>query len=168
MWNGWVVGLAGCALILSGCAGAQTRQGVARLQSQVGLLEERVTQLERSVTMGPGMPLSHETAPTDFRISAEQPVQPTTVRSSGKSPAAKTSLKPSTREIQQALKNAGFYQGAIDGKRGPMTREAVKEFQRLHGLSDDGVVGKQTWAKLSAYEDLSAGSGEATAAEVLK
>lgn len=168
MRNGWVVGLAGCTLILSGCAGAQTRQGVARLQSQVGLLEERVAQLERSVTTGPVMPLSRETAPAELGITAAQPVQPKTARSSGKSSTAKTALKPSTRDIQQALKNAGFYQGAIDGKMGPMTREAVKEFQRLHGLSDDGVVGKQTWAKLSAYADLSADSGEATAAEVLK
>ncbi|MBI3021021.1 MAG: peptidoglycan-binding protein, partial [Candidatus Omnitrophica bacterium] len=46
--------------------------------------------------------------------------------------------------------------------------EAIREFQRVHGLNEDGVVGKQTWAKLSAYEDLSASSGEATAAEVLK
>ena len=60
--------------------------------------------------------------------------------------------------MQQALKNAGFYQGALDGKMGPQTRDAVKEFQRVHGLRDDGVVGKQTWAKLRAYADLSSAS----------
>ena len=51
---------------------------------------------------------------------------------------------------------------------GPMTREAVKEFQRVNGLTDDGVVGKRTWGKLKAYADLSATSGELNAAEVLK
>ena len=84
--------------------------------------------------------------------------------------SAPSSLKRTTREVQQALKNAGFYQGAIDGKTGPLTRAAVQEFQRVHGLTDDGVVGKQTWAKLRAYTDLSSASpsGEVNAAEPLK
>ena len=90
----------------------------------------------------------------------------TAKKAAGGSSAA--SLKPSTREIQQALKNAGFYQGSVDGKIGAMTRDAVKEFQRVHGLKDDGVVGKQTWGKLQAYADLSASGGEATAAEAVK
>jgi peptidoglycan hydrolase-like protein with peptidoglycan-binding domain len=71
-----------------------------------------------------------------------------------------------TRDIQRSLKNAGFYAGAIDGKMGPLTREAVKEFQRVHGLTDDGIVGKKTWAKLSQYATLS--SSEPSAAEILK
>ena len=77
-------------------------------------------------------------------------------------------MKPSTRDIQQALKNSGFYQGAVDGKMGSLTREATKEFQRVHGLKDDGVVGKQTWTQLSAYATLSGDSGEVVAAESLK
>ena len=78
------------------------------------------------------------------------------------------SVKPSTREIQQALKNSGFYQGSLDGKMGPITKEAIKEFQRVHGLKDDGVVGKQTWAQLITYANLSNDSGELNAAENLK
>lgn len=57
----------------------------------------------------------------------------------------------STKEIQTALKNAGFDPGAIDGKIGPMTRQAVKEFQRTKGLKVDGVVGKKTWGELEKY-----------------
>jgi peptidoglycan hydrolase-like protein with peptidoglycan-binding domain len=83
-------------------------------------------------------------------------------------PARAPSIKPTTREMQQALKNAGFYQGAVDGKRGPLTKEAIREFQRVNGLKVDGVVGKQTWSKLSAYADLSSASGELNAAESLK
>jgi len=77
-------------------------------------------------------------------------------------------MKPSTRDIQQALKNSGFYQGAVDGKMGPLTRDAIKEFQRVHGLKDDGVVGKQTWAQMSSYATLASDSGEAVAGEFLK
>ena len=36
-----------------------------------------------------------------------------------------------------------------DGAFGPATETAVKEFQRAHGLTpDDGIVGRDTWAKL--------------------
>lgn len=37
----------------------------------------------------------------------------------------------------------------MDGDFGPGTEEAVKEFQRTHGLGVDGVVGNITWRKLS-------------------
>jgi lysozyme family protein len=160
--------LAAMVVLLSGCAGGPGRKEVNRLQSQLGLLEERVTQLERA-DMGGGMAASLLSQPAAVAESApELAVQPERASLASQAPAAKSSLKPSTREIQQALKNAGFYQGAIDGKMGPLTRQAIKEFQRVHGLTDDGIVGKQTWAKLSAYQDLSSSGGELSAAEVLK
>ncbi|HPN88373.1 MAG TPA: peptidoglycan-binding domain-containing protein [Candidatus Omnitrophota bacterium] len=59
--------------------------------------------------------------------------------------------KPSDEQIQQALQNAGFYQGAIDGKIGPKSKKAIREFQEQNGLSVDGKVGKKTWAKLGQY-----------------
>ena len=56
-----------------------------------------------------------------------------------------------TRDIQIALKNAGFDPGGIDGKLGPMTKQAIKEFQRAKGLKIDGKVGPKTWAELGKY-----------------
>lgn len=44
------------------------------------------------------------------------------------------------RTLQRALK---LYEDGIFGK---LTEEAVKEFQRSHGLEPDGVVGPKTWA----------------------
>lgn len=35
-----------------------------------------------------------------------------------------------------------------DGIFGPLTKEAVKEFQKSNGLTVDGIVGAKTWAKL--------------------
>jgi len=58
------------------------------------------------------------------------------------------SEQPDARAIQQALKTAGFYTGEVDGKIGPKTKEATKEFQRKNGLVDDGRVGPKTWAAL--------------------
>lgn len=57
--------------------------------------------------------------------------------------------KPTNMEIQAALKNAGFYKGKIDGIRGKMTEQAVKDFQNANGLDADGKVGPKTWAVLS-------------------
>lgn len=56
-----------------------------------------------------------------------------------------------TKQIQLALKKAGFYKGAIDGKIGPQTRRAIREFQKARGLKPDGVVGKKTWEELRTY-----------------
>lgn len=37
-----------------------------------------------------------------------------------------------------------------DGIFGPLTEEAVKEFQKANSLTADGIVGNSTWAKLGA------------------
>ncbi len=55
------------------------------------------------------------------------------------------------RDIQKALKNAGFYAGSIDGKLGPKTKKAIEEFQRSKGLKGDSKVGPKTWAELEKY-----------------
>lgn len=55
------------------------------------------------------------------------------------------------KQIQTALKNAGYDPGAIDGKLGPRSKKAIKDFQAANGLKADGKVGAKTWAKLSAY-----------------
>lgn len=39
-----------------------------------------------------------------------------------------------------------------DGIFGPLTEEAVKEFQKCKGLTADGVVGAQTWAALGVTQ----------------
>jgi len=58
---------------------------------------------------------------------------------------------PFEEKVQIALANAQFYQGDIDGRVGPKTREAIRSFQRVHGLKVDGMAGRRTWAKLKEY-----------------
>jgi N-acetyl-anhydromuramyl-L-alanine amidase AmpD len=49
----------------------------------------------------------------------------------------------------EAVKNLQSRLGLYpDGIFGPLTEEAVREFQRRHNLTIDGVCGKQTWKKL--------------------
>jgi len=52
--------------------------------------------------------------------------------------------------VQQRLTDLRYYMGAIDGKAGAQTRSAVVAFQKVNGLSPDGVVGPVTSAALDA------------------
>ena len=56
-----------------------------------------------------------------------------------------------TKDIQRALKNAGFDVGTIDGKIGPKTKKAIVDFQKSKGLKADGKVGPKTWVELEKY-----------------
>jgi len=54
-------------------------------------------------------------------------------------------------DIQRALKNAGYYNGAIDGKIGSGSKQAIRDFQKDHQLKVDGIIGKRTWEELKNY-----------------
>ncbi|MCX5707216.1 MAG: peptidoglycan-binding protein [Candidatus Omnitrophica bacterium] len=58
---------------------------------------------------------------------------------------------PKAKDIQTALKNAGYYPGEIDNKIGSQTKEAIKKFQEANDLIPDGVIGSRTWEKLSKF-----------------
>ncbi|MBQ9262768.1 MAG: D-alanyl-D-alanine carboxypeptidase family protein [Clostridia bacterium] len=54
-------------------------------------------------------------------------------------------------QLQQRLKDLGYYNGAVDGQFGGGTKSAVQAFQKQHGLDDDGIAGSKTLAAL--YSD---------------
>jgi len=61
-------------------------------------------------------------------------------------PTPKTESKPSDRvkKIQEELKEAGFYTGAVDGLYGAATVAAIKAAQKAQGLTVDGIYGPLT------------------------
>lgn len=55
------------------------------------------------------------------------------------------------QRVQMALRQAGFYEGPVNGMLGPITKGALKNFQEEFGLEPSGRVDPPTWAKLSDY-----------------
>lgn len=49
--------------------------------------------------------------------------------------------KDADKALQQALKDKGFYKGAIDGDIGSVTKDAIKAFKVANKLAADSVVG---------------------------
>jgi len=56
------------------------------------------------------------------------------------------------RWMQSKLKEYGFHKDGVDGYFGQNTLVSVTNFQRNVGVKPDGVVGPQTWSKISAYD----------------
>ena len=55
--------------------------------------------------------------------------------------------------LQEALLLEGYYQGTPDGRFGPGTVKAVKQYQQAHRIKADGVVGWQTHNLLQTPAD---------------
>jgi hypothetical protein len=56
---------------------------------------------------------------------------------------------PAVRAVQQLLKGKfGFNTVNVDGIFGPITLQAVKDFQSSKNIASDGIVGPITWQKL--------------------
>jgi murein L,D-transpeptidase YcbB/YkuD len=95
-------------------------------------------------------------------IAPEEGSSTVTAESSPSTPSAHSANLESSdrvREIQMALKAAGFDPGPADGKMGPKTRAAIRDFQIAHGLQADGKVGPKTWEKLEAFLTKSSSEG---------
>ena len=52
------------------------------------------------------------------------------------------------KQVQQKLKNLGYYTGAIDGIIGTKSKSAIRRFQRDYGLVVDGIIGPKTLGAL--------------------
>ena len=59
-----------------------------------------------------------------------------------------TSNSSGTKNLQTALNKYG-YNLDVDGKFGPKTLAAVKDFQKNNNLTVDGIVGTKTWGALA-------------------
>ncbi|OQA58167.1 MAG: Localization factor PodJL [Candidatus Omnitrophica bacterium ADurb.Bin277] len=145
-------------VVLSGCASRKTTKKVDTLQAQMGAVTDELVRLDQSL-QDTRAALSAEEAyksrlatemlETESRIGALQEEE-SVISSIYRTPSG---FELPAVNIQKALKKAGYYSGALDGKVGPATRDAIKAFQRDNGLTADGICGRQTWSKLKVYLD---------------
>lgn len=121
-----------CLAAIAGCATCDTK-----CSKKVDALENRLNTLEG-------------------KIQSAQPTEAATITATAEtimptSAAVLVTDAPTKKEIQSALKNAGFYTEKVDGKFGQKTKKAVEDFQKANGLTIDGKVGPDTWNKLKTY-----------------
>lgn len=125
------------AMYLSGCA---TTSG--EKNTQIQYLQNRINQLESEL-----QEKDQKISGLENELDKFEKGQPINIYREEDKAVAQLSIK----QIQKALKNAGFYKGPIDGKAGRKTREAIKGFQKAKGLKADGLVGTKTSKELSQY-----------------
>ncbi len=107
--------------------------------------QQAVMTMEGLTSVDTTVPVTTEIKVSEPKAAADQPVSLKPL------PLAEPPYKPTAEEIQTSLKNAGYYAGEIDGKIGPMTKKAIKDFQQANNLEADAKVGPKTWEVLSKH-----------------
>jgi peptidoglycan hydrolase-like protein with peptidoglycan-binding domain len=76
---------------------------------------------------------------------------------------SQSSQSPDTvKQAQEKLSAAGMDTGPTDGKLGPKTEAAVKEFQQSKGIKESGKLDQQTLAALGVNESSGSASSGST------
>ncbi|GAB4201972.1 MAG: hypothetical protein Fur006_54980 [Coleofasciculaceae cyanobacterium] len=55
--------------------------------------------------------------------------------------------------LQLRLQKLGYFKNKATGYYGPLTRQAVMRYQQARGLAADGIIGPNTQASLSGYQE---------------
>jgi outer membrane murein-binding lipoprotein Lpp len=128
---------------LSGCATNRKQKDleIQGLRNQISVLESQVQSRDEEIN---SLKEQLVKAPIEEKETAK-------VKRGKKRVIGEVKSRPNVKQIQIALRNAGFEPGPADGKMGRQTRDAIKAFQRAHNLPADGKAGKKTWALLKQY-----------------
>lgn len=135
-----IAALVAAGALVAGCSslsGTRAKKDQDPLNTRLAALEGQVTALNQRVEELAQAGPAQQAAGFEVTPGAGSPAQ--------------SAQKFTVRQIQRALASAGFYKGTVDGKEGPKTKVAVREFQRAQGLKVDGVVGSSTRQALARY-----------------
>lgn len=67
-------------------------------------------------------------------------------------PAAVGVTQATTAQVQEYLMKVGLYPGPADGVSGPLTRDAIRSYQRKHNLEADGAASKALLSHMLAND----------------
>jgi peptidoglycan hydrolase-like protein with peptidoglycan-binding domain len=144
-------------LMVAGCATTTgTNQSANLLQVRVGDLEQQLSVKDEEVK-----DLKYQIKDLTYEIDRLKTKMPTGYSTGSVISAPRVSkggsnddilrVEASTQDVQQALKNAGYYAGDVDGKIGDKTRQAITAFQKDNNLKADGIIGQKTWAAMKTF-----------------
>jgi murein L,D-transpeptidase YcbB/YkuD len=133
---------------VSGCSTVpkKYKEDMSGIKAKVDTLESRVETVESKQ-----LEVERTAAQQGQSIEEMKAAKQLAVSKSNISILNRTPSMGNIRDIQTALKNAGFYEGKVDGIKGSETKKAIRLFQKSNGLREDGVVGPKTWELLSRY-----------------
>ena len=129
-----ILSLSGCASLKKDSPGNQLQHlqmQISNLQSELRQKDEEIGSLSRQL---------EQEQEEKIKVSKDK-----------KTKISATGNVLSVKKIQLALKNAGLYNGVVDGKIGRDTKKAIRDFQKANGLAVDGIAGGDTCMKLEKY-----------------
>ena len=143
-----------------GIFGSRTQRAVSAFQQKAGLKADGVVgpktyaKLEEAAGGSGGSGEGEAPAPD---VTPAPTQAPSGGGSSGGSSSSGTyrNLKVGSKgedvsRVQRQLKALGYFNASVTGGYYSVTRSAVRAFQRDHGLSADGVAGRNTQSKLDS------------------
>jgi len=138
--------------LLAGCA---TGRKLQNLETKVDVLETKVSSIEQrqSVIEGQTGESRESVGYLKGKVDSRGPSTIVVTGAQGNEGYLYKSGKKSLshKDIQLALKNAGFYNGPIDGKIGRDTKRAIRELQKSNGLKANGKISTKTKSLLLQY-----------------
>jgi peptidoglycan hydrolase-like protein with peptidoglycan-binding domain len=78
--------------------------------------------------------------------------QPAAAAAPGNQSQATNLTRDTIKAAQQQLKDQGLYKGAIDGRIGPATHAAVRQFQQQNGLKQTAMLDHETLQRLMSEQ----------------
>lgn len=123
----FVLSISGCASLRKETRGAQTQE----LQAQVAKLKQDLRQKDAEISS------------LQWQLAEAQRPKAASVTVVKAKPAGGDTVKMTPKNLQLALKKAGFYDGPVDGKIGKRTKQAIVDFQKANGLTADGIAGEK-------------------------
>ena len=140
-----------------------TKKAVAAFQKKNGLKSDGVAGADTRLAIASEEALPANATPTPKPTPTPTPVPTytipdTTVRRDDSGADAKA--------VQKRLKELGYFRGAVDGKFGYQSVQALKAFQENNGLEADGVAGKATYEVLFSIYALAKGTTPTPVPEV--
>ncbi|WP_026691559.1 peptidoglycan-binding protein [Alteribacter aurantiacus] len=136
---------------------ASTRDAVRKYQEANRLLVDGIAgpQTIRHLNSGNGKSYSPEQPPAKETSSSNNNIPQNTILRLNDTGA-------NVSRLQEQLKAKGFYTYSITTTYGPITRQAVLDFQRAAGISADGIAGPQTFRALENWTGSSQNTGSSS------